>query len=170
MYWLHIFCIVLTLVHNMLHHNDTTTYTKNTIIYIIYNVQCSLKFDLRTWDYEGHTALRLNSCAATDVAKVSWPQRGNLIQRLINKGITTIYKPHTFGSLSEAFERLPDRILRSQSDEIGIPHRSSVHSFKSLTLANLLSQETVYRSAAVHRRQPSYKKLRASFEVSCSWN
>ena len=86
------------------------------------------------------------------------------------KALQTIYKPHTFGSLSEAFERPPDRILRSKSAEIGIPHRSSVHSFKSLTLANLLSQEAVYRSAAVHRRQPSYKKLRASFEVSCSWD
>ena len=98
----------------------------------------------------------------------------NMIQRLLNKGITnnvqTAYFRKPFGNLSEAFERPPDRILRSKSAEIDIPHRSSVHSFKSLTLANLLSQETVYRSAAVHRRQPSYKKLRASFEVSCSWD
>jgi len=125
---------------------------------------CDVDQDLRFWrSYSAAPQfLRSHGCCKSLLAS-AWKHDPTTSQQ-------RHYKQFTNRILSEAFERPPDRILRSKSAEIGILHRSSVHSFKSLTLANLLSQEAVYRSAAVHRRQPSYKKLRASFEVSCSWD
>ena len=160
------------------HHNDNTTILQQYYIISIYIkilylaiIHCSLKVDiLCDLDQDWLEILEVIQHCASILAQPRMLQKslglsmewfnGFSTKALQTKGITTYFRKPS-NDLLTSWGRSPRLAFVGCGSQNRSLRRTEPYGH---------SQEAVYRSAAVHRRQPSYKKLRASFEVSCSWD